>query len=99
MKKLLKGVILTLAILGFGFTIANEMDLFGEQNDTDSEEYDLNEESLYQNEAAPYPYPPYPDQHFEPEDEAQIEDKEYDDAGYYDHPDQDESFPEHEHED
>ncbi|WP_062264391.1 hypothetical protein [Endozoicomonas arenosclerae] len=86
MKKLLTGSIFILAILGLGFTVANEMDLFDEQNDTDSGQYDYDSEDLYQNETASYP-----GQYSESEEEEEDEDED-DDDDYEDDSDEDDSI-------
>ncbi|WP_257281977.1 MULTISPECIES: hypothetical protein [unclassified Endozoicomonas] len=88
MKNLLKGAVFILAILGLGFTVANEMDLFEEQNNTDSAQFDFGEEDLHQNETTSYP-----EQDFESEGEVEyeVEDREYDDDEYNDDSDEDES--------
>ncbi|WP_448216515.1 hypothetical protein [Endozoicomonas sp. 2B-B] len=99
MKELLKGAILILAALGLGFTVANEMDLFEEQNDTDSGQHGYDAEDLYHNETTQYP-DPYFDSEGEDEadeerfDEDKYDDDQYDDDEYSDDSDHDQSVAE-----
>ena len=92
MKKLLMGFILILAALGLGLTVANEMDLFEEENDTESG-YDYDSEDMYQNETASYSGP-YSEEEEEDEDEEEDEEEEEYDEEYDDDSDQDDSIVE-----
>ncbi|WP_422137558.1 hypothetical protein [Endozoicomonas sp. ALC020] len=104
MKKLLKGFIIILTSLGPGFTVANEMDLFEEQNDTDSGQYVYDAEDLYHNETTQYPDPYFEsegedeagEERFDEErfDEEKYDDDQYDDDEYSDDSDHDQSVAE-----
>ncbi|WP_152558751.1 hypothetical protein [Endozoicomonas numazuensis] len=82
MKKLLTGFVFILAVLGLGLTVANEMDLFDEQDEPESRQYDSDD--LYQNETASYP-----GQYSESDEYEEDEDDDYDDDEYDDDSDQD----------